>query len=356
MWFNKNHLKQHTSIIIDDLHGYVLPHAGTAHTGHIISHTLRFKPKKNFNRIIILYYPSSVKPNIDNEYFHEFYVPWKSLDFFIKKWNLQRNIEILGINLKNLSINLSYFDMEKTLFVVSADFSHFLPMKDAISLENKASHSLQHRKYQKNIYNNVVDDLISFEQLYRIIPNDILLQWVGRSRSLGNRGVGYLSFLIREKANPTQKKPDGMFVTAYDIEMNTRECLGEWFDDKNWTQTIEDNLIQRVLRNGKLTSRLTGGLNKHIPIKNYTITYLYKARKPFIRGWHGVRYNAFYLPDVFLENTYENGTWIEPSDHEWMKYNDFLIDDTLDKLIEKANNNSNVDYKLYSSSVAHISI
>ena len=40
-------LKKCATIIVDDLHGYVLPHAGTKHTGDILSHTLRFKPKKN---------------------------------------------------------------------------------------------------------------------------------------------------------------------------------------------------------------------------------------------------------------------------------------------------------------------
>ena len=47
MWFNKNDIVISKSITLDDIHGYVLPHAGTKHTGEIISHTLRFKPKKN---------------------------------------------------------------------------------------------------------------------------------------------------------------------------------------------------------------------------------------------------------------------------------------------------------------------
>ena len=49
MWFNKNDITFKKKISLDDLHGYVLPHAGTKHTGNIISHTLRFKPKKDFS-------------------------------------------------------------------------------------------------------------------------------------------------------------------------------------------------------------------------------------------------------------------------------------------------------------------
>ena len=54
MWFTPNDLIKHKSIIIDDLEGYILPHAGTKYTGPIFSHTLRFKPK-NF-LIILLFY------------------------------------------------------------------------------------------------------------------------------------------------------------------------------------------------------------------------------------------------------------------------------------------------------------
>ena len=64
MWFNEKHLQKYTKIKINDLCGYVLPHAGTLHTGHIISHTLRFRPNRKISKIIILYYPSSIIPNI----------------------------------------------------------------------------------------------------------------------------------------------------------------------------------------------------------------------------------------------------------------------------------------------------
>ena len=52
-WFNKSDLLLSAPIILDDLHGYVLPHASTKYTGHILSHTLRFKPNKIIKNIII---------------------------------------------------------------------------------------------------------------------------------------------------------------------------------------------------------------------------------------------------------------------------------------------------------------
>lgn len=48
MWFSKKDIKQFqlSEILIKGLHGYVLPHAGTTYTGHILAYTLRFKPTK----------------------------------------------------------------------------------------------------------------------------------------------------------------------------------------------------------------------------------------------------------------------------------------------------------------------
>jgi hypothetical protein len=43
-WFNSIHLNIRNQICLDDLHGYVLPHASTAYTGHIIYHTLGVSP------------------------------------------------------------------------------------------------------------------------------------------------------------------------------------------------------------------------------------------------------------------------------------------------------------------------
>ena len=63
MWFDKKDLTIKPIIKVDNLHGYVLPHAGTSYTGEIISHTLRFRPTKKIKRVIILYYPSTETPD-----------------------------------------------------------------------------------------------------------------------------------------------------------------------------------------------------------------------------------------------------------------------------------------------------
>ncbi len=85
MWFSPKDLKKCETISVDDLHGYVLPHAGTKYTGDILSHTLQFKPKKLFTTVLILYYPASKRPNIENRYYHEFFVPWKTLEYVISR-------------------------------------------------------------------------------------------------------------------------------------------------------------------------------------------------------------------------------------------------------------------------------
>ena len=109
--------------------------------------------------------------------------------------------------------------------------------------------------------------------------------------------------------------------------MNQRECLGEWYEQNSWTKEKEINKINEVIYKGQTTSRLTGGINKDIPIAFYTITYLYENIDNTIpiRGWHGIKYTSFYLPDVLLENTYDNGTWIYPHDVEWNQDQNFKI-------------------------------
>ena len=58
---------------------------------------------------------------------------------------------------------------------------------------------------------------------------------------------------------------------------------------------------------------------------------------PFIRGWHAMMSDALYLPDVFLENTYNNGQWIKHNDASWKKGNQFHSAQTLRRLERKAN-------------------
>ena len=355
MWFNKKDLTIKPIIKIDDLHGYVLPHAGTTHTGQILSHTLRFRPTKNIKKIIILYYPAEDSPDINIEniyYFHEYYVPWKSIEYVFN----DNTILYEGYNIKDFYINTNntntnklqelkkLFNIKDTLIVVSADFSHFLSFDNAINLENKAAHSLMFRELNNSPYIHIVDDVKTFRLFYKIIPFELQLQWIGRTRSSGEKGVGYLSFLLREKT--TTQLPDGIFVTAFDKNMNSRECLGQWFNTHYWTQDLEKELVNKVLYLAQTTSRLSGGSYLDIPISNYTVTYLYKdIKNNFIRGWHGILHNAFYLSDVFLENTYNNGKWIKHNDNQWQLGNKFNLSETLQKLNMKAGINNNIFIK-----------
>ena len=354
MWFNASDLEQKKIIIVDDLHGYVLPHAGTTFTGDIISHTLRFRPAKQFKKVLIIYYPASEKPDVSidgKEYFHEYYVPWKAMETIFN----DATITYEGYNAKGSTPTASGIAPEGSsptasgIVVVSADFSHFFPdFHNALDQENKAAHALMFRRVHTNTYANIVDNLASFKVLYDLIPPDWLLQWVGRTMSSGTKAVGYLSFLLRENkatytasAKGKSPSPDGMFVTVFSDNMTARECLGEWFNKKRtWNSVIEQDLVKRVLEGGRTTSRLTGQTELDVPLTNYTITYLYLDRlNPFIRGWHGVWHQAFYLPEVFLENTFENGKWIKAADKEWptnMALAPFKLNETLKQLKLKA--------------------
>ena len=328
MWFNARHLNYKKPILIENLHGYVLPHAGTEATGRIISHTLRFRPKKKIKKIIIFYYPASVEPDVDNTYYHEYYVPWQSLVTLLGKEYTYEGYNIGKDKIPSL-------DLKDALLVVSADFSHFMSFQDAIDLENKAARALMFKEI-RNVDDQVVDDLRTFKILFDRIPRVWQLQWVGRERSAGLNAVGYLSFLIRE-TSPTPAI-DGLFVTVYDKSMIARECQGKWFSStKKWSLLEESKLINSVVTLGENTSRLTGGLNLEKPLTHYTLTYLYKDTvNPFIRGWHGILHNAFYLPDVFLENTFPTGKWITANDKSWSAGDKFSLTETLEKLNAKA--------------------
>ena len=337
MWFSIDDLQIKPPIFLENLHGYVLPHAGTKFTGRIISHTLRFRPAKTMRKIVIFYYPASTNPDIwfeDNTYYHEYYVPWQCLLAILGNDYIYEGCQI-GKD------DLPAIDLKKTLLVVSADFSHFLPMQTAIEKENRAAQALMFKELYRE-YAPIVDDLRTFKTVFAHIPEAWQLQWVGRDRSAGAKAVGYLSFLLCETpSTPKRKVPiDGLFVTVYAKDMTARECQGQWFDspDEKWSLQIETNLIKKVIALGETTSRLTGGLNREVPLTHYSITYLYKDLKnPFIRGWHGVRQKAFYLPEVFLENTFLNGHWLTARDTTWPQKSEvFDMTETIEHLNAKA--------------------
>jgi hypothetical protein len=374
MWFNKNDVLKHfdTMHIIElaDLNGYVLPHAGTTYTGHIIAHTMRFKPTKQFSKVYILFYPAN--PNETHETAHEYEVPYKScLTIFKKIWKINTSsIEFIPYNIGTSMLSrLTLDEYQNSLVIVSADFSHFLDLQTAYKTENCAANAIMHNATPLPKCTEVVDHRDTFMRLYSFLPSTVqpLLQWIGRTRSPGIKGVGYLSFLLRKKHLVNSSKlPDGMFVSCYDENMTARECLGKWFDNgntKKWTKTEEKSLIIDVVRKGHFTSRLTGGKSRNnVPIKYCTVTYLYRdlVSQQFIRGWHGLLASAFYLPDVFLEYTYDNGKWIKEEDKEWPQDYNFRLDETLSKLDNKAGvqqgTSSHNKQKLYTSALKYIKI
>ena len=351
-WFNKSDLLLSAPIILDDLHGYVLPHASTKYTGHILSHTLRFKPNKIIKNIIIIYYPAFDKENIiigTKKYYHEYYVPWQTMLVTLSFWKIDiSSITFIPINVKETNKPIISLDNDNLLVILSSDFSHFLPFEEAIVKENTAAHALMYKNTDPKFMNNIVDDPRSYKYLFNILKKDLkkdlTLQWIGRTRSPGLKAVGYLSFLLMNQHKVKKNSvPDGIFVTCYDTEMRHRECLGNWFknDSNKYSTTKEKELIDKVCRLGQSESRLTGGINIAPLVKYYTVSYLYKSQtNKFIRGWTTVLGNATYLSDVFLENTFNNGQWIDfDLDTEWPNNNNnnnFDMTETIEQLNLKA--------------------
>jgi len=252
------------------------------------------------------------------------------------------------------------------LVVISADFSHYLPFQKAIESENKAAKSLMYRLSNPK-FTSVVDDIVSFNYLYQNVSSSTMLQWVGRTRSPGDKAVGYLSFLIRKSPRIIDKfNSNGFFVTVYDEELNIRECLGKWYS--KYSEKNTNSFIQSTLESAKTKNRFT--VNEQYldsPLKYYTITWLFKSKsKKFIRGWNSIQSNSFFLSDVFLENTYENGKWIQNKDIQWDYSNvhsndsDFDLTETFSKLQRKAGKiktkRKNHNYQLYYSMVEHITL
>ena len=368
-WFSKNDININNIIKMNDLHGYVLPHASTKYTKNVINNTLQFKPTKFFNNIIIIYYPVSETENVlfnGKFYYHEFFVIYKIFKYVIQYiWNIPiSSVNIIGLNIRNNDEKIIFNN--QSLYVVSADFSHFQDMRKILEVENCAAHSIMFRNLnspKKCI--DIIDNSLSFKKLYKIIPKKYILQWIGRSRSPGLKGVGYLSFLIRDDS--IIKKPNGFFVTVYDNMMRSRECLGNIND---WNIDIEQQLINKSLKLANTTSRLTNGRYLKSPIKYYCITYLYNtsSNTKFIRGYHAVMKDSLYLPEVFLENTYENGKWINNKDTTWDHKNSSVFDmeETMIKLsiksgkIYKKNNKQekkiNKGIKLFETKVKFVNI
>lgn len=368
------------------VYGYVLPHASTAYTADIIKHTLRFQSVTNspdgIRQVIIFYYPAFDQENIHDPqtgkmYFHEYYVPMQSIRTVFPG----SGFRFYGYNVRDHTGNIPSMARLQpgidTWIIISADYSHYLPFQEAIELENQAAMALCYKKWDWPQMQHAVDNVATFAHVFRnSLPSSANLRWVGRTRSPGTRGVGYLSFLITEQAKPDiptrlklNNSVSGMFVTCYDTGFHARECLGRWFGGAEvYGRQVELDLVTDVLTKARTTSRLTGGARLDVPVVYYTVTYLFRSTdRQFIRGWHGVLANgAFYLPDVFLENTYESGRWIAGNNMEWPQRTlsngkninkRFNMRPTMDSLSRKAGSIKNTEYfELYDGYVKHVQL
>ena len=296
-WFHSEDLiassstRDESIVEVDDVYGYVLPHAGTKYIGDIIQHACRFRPKniEVIERVYIYYYPANEKPDVilprgeptannDDDIIrsalsasassachHELYVPFRTILHYFRQWNVNTtSITFIPVNIRDIFTgqrggggktrtfrqnksripqrSVKYrttVGTNRNFFIISADFSHHKPFQYAIPAENKAAHaivtgSLNSRNGSSTShdasYLNEIDDSRTFRAFMRRHPN-LSFQWIGRTRSPGESAVGYLTFLIRPVFQPSKSKMpiDGIFVTCYDSHMNARECLGEWF-------------------------------------------------------------------------------------------------------------------------------
>lgn len=336
-WFNDNDITNNNIKEVNGLLGYVLPHAGTAHTGNILSHTLRFiNPTwltKEVLNIFIAYYPSSRQPNIQEQYYHELFVVKEALNTYWNRRNI--NLNIISWNVRDEYIpTFSNIDM----YVISADFSHYLQLQSALKYENHAAKAIE-----LNLLNDksmsIVDDKITFQEMSKINP-DIIYNWIGRSRSKGIKGVGYLSFLLLDKKEIMNSISNlnnfsGFFVTGYDDELYSRECLGSF---NNITVDSIKDMIKDVKTKGETYSRLIPS-RAGIEVTHFTITFLKRTQDTeFIRGYHGIKKGSYYLRTVMLENTYENGKWIRRDDLDWINLDNktsYDMTETINQLINK---------------------
>ena len=101
-----------------------------------------------------------------------------SVFIFVNNWFLEiicfdyffkgKDITYTGVNVKESSNTSLSYD-KKTIYIISADFSHHKLFHDAINLENKAAKSMMFRDYSDTGYNQVVDDLRTFKYVNKTV-------------------------------------------------------------------------------------------------------------------------------------------------------------------------------------------
>ena len=90
--------------------------------------------------------------------------------------SFQREIKKKVINPKpkfKFELESKKYNKINTLFILSVDFSHFLPMQEALEKENCAAHSLMFKKHNTSCI-NVVDDIRTFNKFYELKHENLL--------------------------------------------------------------------------------------------------------------------------------------------------------------------------------------
>lgn len=364
MWFDSSHIFKFQTIPLDDIKGYVLPHAGTSYTGNILSHTLRFKPRNFFKTVLILYLPSNETHNVSEgskSYFHEYYVPMKTLDKTIKRYWKYGSKNFVGVNVLNNETIPNNIDLKTTLIVLSSDFSHFLPLSEAIEVENCGARAMMFGNFNEKLdCIQHVDDHRTYKFMYNLFQKNNMnysLEWIGRTRSPGEKAVGYLSFLIRNNNIP--KNPDALTVSVFNSSMDVLGSETLLFTNNKWNKELEKIKVSKIIAN----------INKKRNVEYYKITYLYKVPNKstvlgkktlqvkqikgtkgtkkmlnyhvskFIRGWHAIMYgNKLILPEMILTNYYDNGQPISISDQKYPQEYKFNLDRFLKSVKQKKGN------------------
>ena len=355
-WVNYSYLTRLPTIEIEGLAGYVLPHAGTKHSGELMSNILRFQnpawtsSKVDPLNVRIIYSRSisSEDPLNCNEtstqgIIHEFCVPKQSLVYLLPNFNI--------------NVNTSFSDPD--ILVLSADFSHYEPFQIALKKESKAATAILFDKYDHPVM-DVVDTKEVFKEAYNKWISkknkEYVWNWVGRSRSKGTHAVGYLGFLLLPRTPP--KSVHGFFITAYDSNFNHLECLGKFYDSKPVSSRPGTSVQDDVAELKTKVQLLAPKSRLHPDLKGSVASYMsctYLTREPrhtvFIPGFHGIRTEAFYLSNVILEHYHASGTKILPTDTEYIRGlpSDFDLHEVSENLALKAHSTNSSTQPIYYS-------
>lgn len=314
MWFDPAHLSRKPRIPTEGMCGISIPHAGTAHCGGCLSHALRFVPTKMPARLVLVYEPASATPDALDERpsevrvpakhaYHELIVPLRAILWL---WPETIAAKWLFVNARTQTVR-----GRPSFMIVSCDWSHGLPLQQAVYLENRAVKSLLFGNLHSDAARTAIDSPRAFQQT----PKGTHWEWIGRGFSKGTRPVGYMSLLLR-KRRPIQRAY-GYFVTAYDDAYRARECLGEI---GNPSTAALEALVERVVR---LASRAAPRLDHSLgaaPVRHLLVTELHHTHpgERFVRGLHSASAcGATYISNVFLEHVMQNGVWVGPTQTRW---------------------------------------